>query len=246
MPFKILVIDDYIYDKTDTISDLPALLESAGYEVATTADGETAYDLVFEYKPDLIVLDIRFGRQGKLGIEICQAIRENDYRAPIILITAVFTETEDVLKGFKAGADDYVKKPCDNREILARIRANLPPGIEEIDDRIRVDFDDQRVCVKRNGEWQEMHLQPLLFELLRALVFNAGRIMESTRLKDLVFGKDDISDDALAVYIWRLREKLEPDPHHPAYIETIRGVGYRFSGRPTRARRGTSQRRNPC
>ena len=246
MPFKILVIDDNIYDKTDTIAGLPGLLESAGYEVATTADGETAYDLVFEYKPDLIVLDINFNRQDIDGIEICRSIRANEYRAPIILITGVFTETEDVLDGFKAGADDYVRKPCDNREILARIRANLPPEVIEVDDRLRIDFNDRCVWVKGEQEWQEVCLQPLLFKLLQALALNAGRMMESTRLKDRVWDKEDISDDALAVFVWRLREKLEPDPRHPIYIETIRGVGYRFNGRPTRAGQGALQRRKPC
>lgn len=246
MPFKILVIDDHIRDKSDTISSLPALLEREGYAVATTADGETAYDLVFECKPDLIVLDIVFERQDIDGIEICQSIRDNEYRVPIILITGIFTETEDVLAGFKAGADDYVRKPCDNREILARIRANLPPGVVEVDDRIRIDFDDRCVCLKTEQDWREVYLQPLLFKLLQVLVINAGRIMESTRLKDRVWEREDISDDALAVFIWRLREKLEPDPRHPIYIETIRGVGYRFNGRPTRAGQRTPQRRRLC
>ncbi len=245
MPFKILMIDDHIRDKTDTISSLPALLEKEGYEVAVTADAELAYDLVFEYKPDLIVLDIHFDRQDIDGIEICQAIRDEDDRIPIILITAVFTETEDVLAGFKAGANDYVIKPCDNREIQARIRANLPPGIVEIDGRLRMDFNALRVCVKHGEAWQEVNLQPLLFRLLQVLVLNAGRIMESTRLKDRVWDKE-ISDDALAVFIRRLREKLEPDPQLPTYIETIRGVGYRFNGRPTRAGQSTPQGRRPC
>ncbi len=246
MPFKILVIDDHIHDKGDTISALPVLLHADGYDVSTTADGETAYDLVFEYKPDLIVLDVCFNRQNINGIEICQAVRANDCRAPIILVTGVFTETEDLLAGFTAGADDYVRRPCDNREILARIRANLPPGVLEVDGHIRIDFDDGRVCVKRDQEWQEVYLQPLLFRLLKVLVLNAGRIMESTRLKDRVWEKDDLSDDALAVFIRRLREKLEPDPQHPAYIETIRGVGYRFNGRPARASQGPSQGNKPC
>ena len=246
MPFKILVIDDDIYDKTETISGLPALLESVGYEVATTADGETAYDLVFECKPDLIVLDMVFERQDIGGLEICRAIRADEYRVPIILITGILKETEEVLDGFKAGADDYVRKPCDNREILARIRANLPPGVIEVDDRLRIDFNDRRVCVKGEQEWQEVNLQPLLFKLLQVLALNAGRMMESTKLKDRVWDKEDISDDALAVFVWRLREKLEPDPRHPIYIETIRGVGYRFNGRPTRAGQSAPQRRKLC
>lgn len=245
MPFKILIIDDEINSKTNIISGLPALLRSAGYEVATTADGVAAYDLVFEVKPDLIVLDIRFERQAITGIEICRAIREAEYRAPIILVTAIFDETDDVLAGFEAGADDYVIRPRDNREILARIRANLPPEIVEVDDRIRIDFDGRRVWVKADAVSQDADLQPMQFKLLQVLVVNAGLIMPSTLLKELVWGKE-ISDDALAVFIRRLREKLEPDPHHPIYIETIRGVGYRFNGRPTRARPIASERRNPC
>jgi len=245
MPFKILVIDDHIYDKTDTISGLPALLEREGYEVVTTAGGETAYDLVFEVRPDLIVLDIHFAGQEITGIDLCRAIRLEDDRTPILLITAVFTETEDVLKGFEAGANDYVIEPCDNREIQARIRANLPPAIVEIDGRLRIDFKALRLCLKLGGKWQEVYLQPLQFRLLQALVLNAGRIMESTRLKDRVWDKE-ISDDALAVFIRRLREKLEPDPREPIYIETVRGVGYRFNARPARARPETPQRREPC
>jgi DNA-binding response OmpR family regulator len=231
MPFKILVIDDEIHDKTDTISGLPALLEREGFEVAASADGETAYDLVFEYKPDLIVLDIVFEHQDIDGIEICRAIRLEDDRTPIILITGIFTETEDVVRGLRAGAGDYVRKPCDNLEILARIQAHLPLETKKINGRIRIDFRNQQVWV----DGQEVNLQPLLFKLLDELVCNAGRIMESTRLKDRIWDKD-ISDDALAVFILRLREKLEPDPHRPIYIETIRGVGYRFNIRPTRAR----------
>lgn len=245
MPFKILVVDDEIHDKTDTISSLPALLEKEGYQVAITADGEKAYDLVFETRPDLIVLDLQFKSQDIDGIEICQAIRASGYQAPIILITAIFTETEDVLAGFEAGANDYVIKPCDNREIQARIRANLPPQIVEINGHLRIDFDALRVFVRSDGTWREVCLQPLLFRLLQVLVLNAGRIMESTRLKDRVWDKE-ISDDALAVFIRRLREKIEPDPHHPTYIETIRGVGYRFDGRPSRVGQNGLQRRRPC
>jgi DNA-binding response OmpR family regulator len=116
------------------------------------------------------------------------------------------------------------------------VRANLPSEVVEIDGRIRIDLDGQRLWVNNEEEqWQQVHLQRLQFELLHALVVNAGLIMPSTTLKDRVWGKD-VSDGVLAVYIRRLREKLEPDPHHPIYIEAIRGVGYRFNGRPVRAR----------
>ena len=236
MSFRILVVDDRVDDESDEISRLPDMLRAAGYEVRTTADGNRAYDLVWEYKPDLVVLDIVFGNQVVDGIEICEAIRQNesDVEIPIILITAVEKETEKVLRGFKAGADDYVTRPRDNRVIMARIRANLPPEVTVFDDYLLVDRAARRVWVKRDGKWQEVPLQRLQFELLEVLVINAGRIVLTTTLKDRVWGKP-VSDDILAVYVHRLRKKLEPDPAHPVYIETIRGLGYRFNGRPIRA-----------
>jgi len=234
MPFKILVADDEIDNESDAISSLPDILRSAGYEVRTTSDGNRAYDLVWEYNPDLVVLDIVFENQSVDGIEICEAIRLNGSQVPIILVTAFMTETEQILRGFEVGADDYVTRPRDNREIMARIRANLPPEVSVIDDYILVDFAGRRVWVCRDGSWQEVHLQPLQFELLDVLMTNAGLIVPPTTLKDRLWGKS-VSDDALAVYIRKLREKLEQDPSQPVYIETIRGLGYRFNGRPTRA-----------
>jgi DNA-binding response OmpR family regulator len=234
MSFRILVADDEIDDESNEISRLPGMLRAAGYEVKTTTDGNRAYDLVWEYKPDLVVLDIVFENQTVDGVDICEAIRLNGSDIPIILITAFMTETEQVLRGFKAGADDYVTRPRDNREIMARIRANLPHEVIVVDDTLRVDFGAGRVWVKRDGKWQEVLLQRLQFELLEVLIINAGRVVYTTTLKDRVWGKP-VSDDILAVYVHRLRKKLEPDPADPVYIETVRGIGYRFNGRPVRA-----------
>jgi two-component system alkaline phosphatase synthesis response regulator PhoP len=234
MSFKILIADDGIDDETNEISSLPNMLQAAGYEVRTTSDGNQAYDLVWEYHPDLIVLDIVFENQSVDGIEICRAIRLNGTDIPIILVTAFMTETEQVLQGFEAGADDYVTRPRDNREIMARIRANLPPEVMAVDDYILVDSPSLRVWVCLDGRWQKIALQPLLFELFNVLIINAGLIVPTTTLKDRVWGKP-VSDAALAVYVHRLRQKLEPDPSQPIYIEAIKGLGYRFNGRPTRA-----------
>jgi DNA-binding response OmpR family regulator len=234
MPFKILVADDEINDETNEISKLPGALRAAGYEVRTTSDANRTYDLVWEYNPDLIVLDIQFKGQSTCGIEICDAIRLNGSDVPIILVTAVMKETEDILRGFKVGANDYVTRPRDNREIMARIRANLPHEVVVVDDYILFDSIGRTVWVCQGGRWQKIHLQRLQFELLELLIINAGLIVSTTTLKDRVFGKS-VSDDALAVYIYRLRQKLNLNLDNHVSIENIKGIGYRFNGRPIRA-----------
>ena len=118
MSFKILIADDNINDKGDDISRFPEMLRAAGYEVLATSDGEIVYDLVLEFMPDLVVLDIQFEKQRYLGFEICTAIRNNDPEIPIILITAVNDLIKDILQGFDAGANDYVVRPRDYREII--------------------------------------------------------------------------------------------------------------------------------
>ena len=124
MPFKILVIDDNIRDRTDTISGLPALLEREGYEVATTADGEIAYDLVFEYKPDLIVLDIMLPDIN--GYEVCRQLRTNTRTShiPVIFLTQK-DERSDKLQGLELGADDYITKPFDIEELKLRVQGAI-------------------------------------------------------------------------------------------------------------------------
>jgi DNA-binding response OmpR family regulator len=245
MPFRILVADDNVHNEGDEISRLPAMLRAAGYDVRTRPDASRAYDLVWEYRPDLIVLDIHFTNQSLDGVEICEAIRLNGCDVPIILITAVLTETDEVLRGFEAGADDYVRRPCDNREIMARIRANLPPEVMVIDDCILIDDGSRRGWVCRDGRWQEVRLQPLQYELLDLLILNAGQTVLTTTLKDRIWGKP-VSDSVLAVYVRRLREKLEPDPGAPVYVETIKGYGYRFNGRPMRASLALLERGCEC
>jgi len=234
MAFKILVVDDHIDDEEYPINELPGILRSAGYEVITTSNAENSYDLIWECHPDLIVLDIMFGNLGPYGIEITKAIRLNDWNMPIILVTNEAKETGDVLSGFEAGADDYVTYPCDNRVILARIRANLPPAVVRIDDRIEIDFTNRIVRVKKLGEWNPVHFQPLEFELFKTLVIHEGIVVLSLTLKERVWGKL-VSDTALQTAISRIRKKVEPDPRNPQYILTIQELGYRFEGTPISA-----------
>jgi DNA-binding response OmpR family regulator len=143
------------------------------------------------------------------------------------------------LRGFAAGANDYVTRPRDNREIIARIRANLPPEVLLIDNYLCVDLQGSQVYVRRTEKWQEVHLQRLEFELLKVLIMNAGLIMSTATLKSKIWEDKIPSDDVLAVYIHRLREKIEPDPAHPVYIETIKGFGYRFNGKPVHISRSS-------
>ncbi len=232
MPFKILVADDNINDKHDEISRLPEMLQAAGYEVVTTANGVEVYNLVLECKPDLVLLDIQFKKQPVNGFEICEAIRSNDPDIPIIFITVPMTDIEDILRGFNAGANDYVIRPRDYREIIARIRANLPPEVLIVDNYLHVDLAGFQVFIRRAENWQRVHLPPLEFELLKVLIVHAGLVVLTTSLKNNVWEDKLVSDDVLAVYIHRLREKIEPDPANPVYIETIKGLGYRFNGKP--------------
>lgn len=234
LPFKILIAVDNINDKNDEISKLPEILQTAGFEVVTTADGSKACNLALENKPDLVVLDIQFKNQPVTVFEICEAIRQNtDLKIPIILITANMNEIGDVLRGFEAGTDDYVIRLRDNREIMARIRANLSPETTDYNGYLRIDKVTRRVCVMRDGTWEAVHLTPLEFNLLDVLTMNAGQAVLITTLKDQVWGKP-VSDDVLTVYIRRLQKKLEPVPVEPVYIESVNQIGFRFIGKSTR------------
>jgi DNA-binding response OmpR family regulator len=246
MPFKVLIIDDRINDRLYELSRLKLLLEEQHFEVEATADGNGAYDVVFAFNPDVIVLDISFENQGIDGIQICDEIRLGGCQVPIILITKVYTKTEDIVRGLETGANDYVCMPCDMRVIRARIVANLPPQTEEYNDYLRIDFDSQRVCVKRDGKWTEVVLQPLQFKLLRALAVKLGLVVSYTNLAFEVWDKDDMEEGAIYRCLCALRAQVEPDPRNPIFLETIRGVGIRLNGQVTSAHKGRAIRRAPC
>lgn len=246
MPFKILVVDDHINDRLHIISRLPTLLRKEGFEVVTTADGDNAYDLVFEYNPDLIVLDLKFEKSDIDGWEICKSIRKQGYRGRIIMRSEIYEETRHGVKGYDAGADIYIRSDCGPEEIIALIRRWRPPLIEEFDERLCINFEKQRVCVKRDGGWQDAGLQPRPLKLLLELALNRGQIMTSTELNLLVWGDEEIDDNRFAACVWRLRQKVEADPSDPKHVENIHGIGYRFNGKPTRTRDETPERRQEC
>lgn len=223
----ILVVDD---DKK--IADLVSLyLKKEGYSVLVAYDGQEALDLARRKAPDLIVLDLLL--PGLDGMEVCQRLRAES-RVPIIMLTARSTD-EDKLLGLDLGADDYVTKPFNPRELVARIRAVLrriapeeEPGEDMRFDGLTISFVRHEVLV----QGKTVALTPTEFRLLSALAREPGRVFSRSELLDRVFGYDyEGLERTVDVHIMNLRRKMEPEPSKPRYIVTVPGVGYRFEGR---------------
>lgn len=225
----ILVVDD-----EEPIQELLRFnLEKEGYLVGVAKDGQEALDRVAREQPDLIVLDLML--PGMDGLEVCRRLRliPGFQQIPIIMLTAK-GEVIDRVLGLELGADDYMTKPFSPRELLARIKARLRrlnPN-EEADTRIirgelRIDVKGFRVYVR--GE--ETELTPKEFELLRVLVAHPGRVYTRDELLERVWGYEYDGDTrTVDVHVRHLRLKIERDPSNPEYIETLRGIGYRFKG----------------
>ncbi len=207
-------------------------LQLSGYRTLVAYDGHAGLRMVFDNRPNLVVLDIMM--PGIDGYETCRRIREMS-DIPIILLTARDSE-EDILKGFEAGADDYMIKPFKPSELIARIgavlrRAQMPAVFGDTmaqyqDDWLRIDLTTRLVEVEGN----RIRLSATEFNLLALLLRNRGRIVETNTILTEVWGaeyRDEVS--YVRVYVSHLRQKLEPDPTNPRYILTERQVGYLFS-----------------
>lgn len=202
-------------------------LTAAGFEVSTAADGESALRAFDEVKPDLILLDLML--PGVDGIEVCRRIRQRS-GVPIIMLTAR-SESEDVVRGLEAGADDYVVKTPTREELLARIRARLRPLGPSSSRHIEVGnlrIDVVGHSVKRGDD--EISLTPLEFNLLLQLARHPGEVFSRERLLEEVweYPNPHAADTRLVnVHVQRLRSKIEVDPEHPEIVVTVRGVGYK-------------------
>jgi two-component system KDP operon response regulator KdpE len=223
---KILVIDD----EEMTVQLIAMLLERRGYEVIRAYRAEEGLRQAYRTHPDLILLDIMMPDMD--GWEVCRRLRELS-DVPIIFLTAR-DDVRDVVKGLEMGADDYIFKPYDNDELIARIRAHLrrapkPSVAEELvfdGGNFRINFISREVKVKG----QPIHLTPKEFNLLGVLARNSGRVITRTELVKEAWGPEyGDAIDSLKLYIHYLRQKVEDDPQHPGYILTSRGVGYRFA-----------------
>lgn len=225
---RILLVDD-----EPMITDsLAYSLRREGMEVAVATDGLQALSLFDEFKPELVVLDIRL--PGIDGLEVCRRLRARS-AVPIIMLTALGNELDRVV-GLEIGADDYLPKPFSFRELLARIRSMLRRV--ELDQRnnrptaiqvgaLRMDPTSRRLFKGNN----EIQLSAREFELCQQLMIQAGRAVSRDELIAQVWGSDWGGDPrTLEVHIRWLRLKIEDDPTSPRFIQTVRGYGYRFIG----------------
>jgi two-component system KDP operon response regulator KdpE len=226
---RILVVDD----EEDARRLLRMALGSADYEIIEAADGLVALRLAYEMRPDLIVLDV--GMPLMDGWLTVQRIREV-WDTPIIMVTA-FTAVDNRVRGLSLGADDYITKPFDIDELRVRVdavlkRARHRPFLERparySDDYLTVDLASREVTV--SGE--PAMLTPIEFALLAHLVQHLNQPVASLDLLKAVWGDGYIppseAEATLRVHLHHLRRKIEPDPRHPRYIRTERGIGYRF------------------
>ncbi|HHU69215.1 MAG TPA: response regulator transcription factor [Thermoanaerobacterales bacterium] len=228
MKGKILVVDD-----EKPIADiLKYYLEKEGFEVSVAYDGVEAVESAFEEEPDLIILDIMLPKLD--GFTVCKKLREH-FTMPILMLTAK-EEEADKVKGLELGADDYITKPFSNRELIARVKANLRRvSIQESwgsetsktikTDNLVIDLDKYEVTKK--GKPVQLTLRE--FELLKYLACQKGQVFSREQLLKDDWGYDYYGDmRTVDVTVRRLREKVEDDPGNPKLILTKRGLGYLF------------------
>ncbi len=223
---RILIVED----EESVLDPLELLLSKEGFTIETARDGREALEKFAKTNPDLILLDLMLPEVS--GTEVCRQIRTKS-QVPIIMLTAKDTEVDKVV-GLELGADDYVVKPYSKAELVARIKAvlrrnnadafvnqggSISAGPVVIDvERHQVSINDENIALPLKE-----------FELLEFLVRNSGRVLTRTQLIDRVWGSDYFGDTkTLDVHVKRLRAKIEKDPATPVYIQTIRGLGYKF------------------
>ncbi len=227
---RILVVDD-APDVVESVR-LGFMLQWRDVEVLGAGTGEEALDLVETTHPDVVLLDV--GLPGMDGFGVLREIRVFS-DVPVLMLTAR-DDAMDKVKGLELGADDYVTKPFNHLELMARVRAVLrrhemppptsrAPSFRSLD--LEVDFAAQEARLR--GE--RLELTPTEYKLLYHLVRNAGHVLQHGTLLAKVWGREYVDEvDYLRVYVRRLRDKLGDDPEHPRYIRTERGLGYRFIG----------------
>ena len=224
---RILLVDDE--QAVQKLLSYP--LRKEGYDVVAAHDGREALDRFAEQRFDLVVLDLMLPKLD--GIEVCRRLRSRS-QVPIIMLTAKDDEIDKVV-GLEMGADDYITKPFSVREFRSRVKAALrrtemlrtraAGGEPILAGELRIDFERRQVTV----DDRSVRLTYVEFEVLAALATSPGRVHTREMLLEQIWGDSGYRDPrTIDVHIRHLREKLEPDPKHPEYLFTVRGVGYRF------------------
>lgn len=228
MPAKILIIDD----DENTLWLLSTLLQHNNFDVTKAATAPDGLQLARDQKPDLVLLDVMMPEMD--GWEVCRRLREIS-AVPVIFLTAK-SSVKDVVKGLEIGGDDYIVKPFDNQELLARIRTQLRRGASDqasdelsfANGDLRINFLTREVTVYGTT----IELTPKEFTLLSVLARNAGRVLTRSELITQTWGPEyGEANESLKLYIHYLRKKIERDPNKPEFILTSRGVGYRFANK---------------
>jgi len=224
MAKKILVVDD----EKRIVEILQAYLERDGYRVIAAYDGRSALDSARSNSPDLIILDLMLPEIS--GWDVCRELRRES-EVPIIMLTAR-DDTTDKIIGLELGADDYVTKPFDPKEIISRVRAVLRRGKGNAVSRVTLNVGEIMIDTKKrlvlHGD-RKIELTPIEFELLRIMAENPGMVYSRMQLLDKVQGDAyEGYERTVDSHIKNLRKKLEVNPEHPGYISTIYGVGYKL------------------
>lgn len=228
MAARVLIVDD----EKLIVKGIRFSLEKDDYEVDTAYDGGEALEKAKENTYDVILLDLMLPVMN--GMDVCRQIREFS-DVPIIMLTAKGEDMDKIL-GLEYGADDYITKPFNILEVKARIKAILrrtraaKKNVEEnviVNGDVRLDKENRRVQICG----REINLTGKEFELLEFLVANPGKVYGRAKLLQLIWGKDYPGDErTVDVHVRRLREKIEPNPSEPRYVQTKWGVGYYYQG----------------
>lgn len=227
MSMRVLVVDD----DPPSVKMISFLLREEGYDVVSADNGVTALELVDREPPDLVILDVMMPHLD--GFEVCRRMRQK-VDVPIIFLSAK-GETVDKVTGLQLGADDYLAKPFEPAELLARVKAVLRRAEAFVGKGIKsqLTVGDLTLDPVTNqaifADGRKVDLTPIEFKLLYCLMRNAGRILSHDLLLSAVWGYDyEGYSNQIAVYIRRLRMKIEKKPDHPKMLTTVRGLGYKF------------------
>lgn len=225
---RILVVDD----DPPSVKMTAFLLREEGYEVITADNGRKALELMQSSAPDLVIMDVMMPHID--GLEVTRRIRQT-MDVPIIILSAK-GETADKVTGLEVGADDYLAKPFEPSELIARVKAVLRRAetfnMGDMQSSLAVGdlrLDPMGYRIIRASDGREIELTPIEFRLLHVLMRNAGRVLNHDYLLSNAWGYDyEGYSNQIAVYMRRLRTKIEKDPANPEYLLTVRGLGYKF------------------